>query len=182
MNGLGPECHKQLWHSVQGLETEIVLAVCWDRLINCWLNSLLVFQNIVCGDGFYLESAYLFCLWYKCLPHAVLSDFESSYVEKKPITKQKDCWTIKTESFFPTIFWLGLLIIFVRIAAAAVQAKQFRPPPPSCLHVSLGGLKWRCNPCSMSWSAPCLLPGWSSPINLCLKCIQRIGLRGQPNF
>lgn len=88
-----------LWHSVQGLETEIVLAVCWDRLINCSLNSLLVFQNIVCGDGFYLESAYLFCLWYKCLPHAVLSDFESSYVEKKPITKQKDCWTKKTESF-----------------------------------------------------------------------------------
>lgn len=93
MNGLGP------WASVQGLETEIVLAVCWDRLINCWLNALLVFQNIVCGDGFYLEPAYLFCLWYKCLPHAVLSDFENSCVEKKPITKQKDCWTIKTESF-----------------------------------------------------------------------------------
>lgn len=105
-----------------------------------------------------------------------VATLKRNQLQSKRTAEQK-----KQRAFYPTIFWVGLLIIFVRIAAAAVQAKQFRPPPPSCLHVSLGGLKWRCNPCSMSWSAPCLLPGWSSPINLCLKCIQRIGLRGQPN-
>lgn len=106
-----------------------------------------------------------------------VATLKRNQLQSKRTAEQK-----KQRAFYPTIFWVGLLIIFVRIAAAAVQAKQFRPPPPSCLHVSLGSLKWRCNPCSMSWSAPCLLPGWSSPINLCLKCIQRIGLRGQPNF